>query len=173
MAKDSNILYVKDPIAHNLKVFKRQLKAARQDLKMERRAFYDRVASLVRKRVIFSQDYAGLGDDKGFPMIAKVEVNRPGEIRVIIYLLKSGSRSGDVISRTQNEICKERSLWFKPLKDTETKKRYLHLETDGDKKWEVKESNYFQTIIIKTKVVPNQAELDRLFDPDPLKIIVG
>ena len=171
MAKDSNIRYVKDPIAHNLKVFKRLLDAARKDLKIERRAFYDRVASVVRKRVIFSSDFGSIGDGKGCPMIAKVDVKKPGEIRVIIYLLKSGS--GNEISRTQNEICKERSLWFKPIEDKASKKRYLRLEKDGDKKWEVKESNYFQTIIIKTKVVPNQAELDRLFDPNPLKIIAG
>lgn len=169
MAKDPNIKFVKDPISHNLKVFKRLRKMARDDLRKERRAFYDKVESVVRRRIIFNGNFGDIGEGKGFPVIARVDVKKPGEIRVCIYHLKSVPE--DEVGRTQNEICKERSLWFKPLLDNEGKKRYLCLEKEGGKKWKVKESNHFQTVIIKTKVVPGQAELDRLFDPEPLKRI--
>jgi hypothetical protein len=169
VAKDSTIKFVKDPLAHSLKEFKRLRKIAREDLQKERRAFYDRIESIVRRRVIFSGNFGDIGEGKGFPVIARVDVKKPGEIRVCIYHLKSVPE--DEVGRTQNEICKERSLWFKPLLDKDGKKRHLCLEKAGGKKWRVKESNHFQTVIIKTKVVPNQAELDRLFDPEPLKHI--
>jgi hypothetical protein len=169
MAKKSNCIFTDDPIKFAQEKFKAQRADAIKNLRVERRAFYDKVAAVVRNRVSFSADYADIGDGKGCPMICKADINAPGEIKVSVYLLKSGK--GDVISRTQNEICLERSLWFKPIQDKEKKKRVLRLEKRGDVRWEVKKSNLFQTIILKTSIVPKQAELDRLFDPEPLKRI--
>lgn len=168
MAKEATTDQVKDPIKLKKKEFKERQKAARAELRKERLALYKKISATLRQRVIFGQAYGDLGDGKGFPMIGKVDLNKPGEIRISLYLLKSGY--GKAISRTQNQICKERSLWFKPTEDKETNTRYLRIETDGNKTWEVSESNHFQTIIVKSNVVPKQAELDRLFDPQPLKL---
>jgi hypothetical protein len=169
MAKDPTIFSIKNPLSATHKAFVRMQKDARRERRDGRQRLYQRVSKFVEKNVVFGQAFGDLGDGKGFPMIARVDMTKPGELKIFIYLVKSGT--GAALSRSQGEIFKERSLWFKVVKDEDSNERRLKLESDAKKKWEVKESNHFQTLTFKTKVVPVQQELDWLFDLDPMKFI--
>jgi hypothetical protein len=167
MAKDPTIFRIKNPLSATHKVFVKMQKEARRERREERRKLYQRVSKFVGERVVFGQAFGDLGDGKGFPMIARVEMSKPGQLKIFLYLDKTGT--GATLSRSQGEIFKERSLWFKVVKDDDSNLRRLLLENDAKKKWEVKESNHFQTLTFKTKIIPDQKELDRLLDLDPMK----
>jgi hypothetical protein len=169
-AKSRDIFQVDDPIAHTMKTFKAMQKNARKERQAERRDFYRRISQYLEEKVINGAFITSLGEDKGFALVARVDIGTPGKIRVVIYVAKDGLDK----RRTQNQICKDRSLWFGFVKSDEDRlagARVLTLIKHGLAEYREDKALHFQTINLESDIIPDQKELDRLFDPEPMKIL--
>lgn len=146
-----------------MRPFRNWAKAEKKHRIEARNEFYRDIAKFLRKNIILGP----ASFESGYGFIAKVDVSKPGTLKVLIYRAKNGIEN----TKSQKKILKDRNIWFefRESKNTEgAKKMFI---APGEAEYVEDRKLLFQSITLKTKLVPDQKKLDWLFDLEPVKIL--
>ncbi|MBI6885182.1 hypothetical protein [Pseudomonas putida] len=161
MPVHTGIFRVKD--GDHMRPFRGWAKAEKKRRIEARNEFYKDIAKFLRRNIVLGP----ASFESGYGFIAKVDVSKPGTVKVLIYRAKNGIEN----TKSQKKILKDRNIWFEfrePKNAEGTKKMFI---APGEAEYVEDRKLLFQSITLKTKLVPDQKKLDWLFDLEPVKIL--